>query len=405
MSRQDGVPGWRLVAAREIAVKVRDKTFLLSTAFMLTLVVGSIGLSAFLSDRSQSFTVSVVDAAGTELVQAANRAGGQDGARVSVEARTATDVAQAEQWVQAGRVDAALLPLSQSGSAPAQARSRWEVVGESEVDSGLTDLLTRSVDAAELEANARAAGTSAQEVLAGTVLAHRLLDPGELDGGLRYVLAFAFAFLFYITAMVFGLSIAQSVIEEKQSRVVEILAATLPVRQLLLGKVVGNTLLAIGQVVLLAGVGLIGLALSGRGTVLSLVLGASVWFVVFFVLGFVALACIWAVAGSVATRQEDLQATTMPVQAIVFVALFVGIAGSGTLLTIASFVPLVSSVAMPVRMLSGDVPVWQPAVAVLLVVVVAFALVRLGARLYEGSLLRTDRRTRLRDALARDTRM
>ena len=401
MTRHHG-PGWRLVAAREIAVKVRDKTFLLSTAFMLTLVVGSIGLSAFLSDRSQSFTVSVVDPAGTALVRAADRVGGQDGGRLSIEARTATDVAQAEQWVQEGRVDAALLPLSQNGS------SRWEVVGESEVDSGLTDLLTRSVDAAELEANARAAGTSAQEVLAGTALAQRLLDPGELDGGLRYVLAFAFAFLFYITAMVFGLSIAQSVIEEKQSRVVEILAATLPVRQLLLGKVVGNTLLAIGQVVLLAGVGLIGLAISGRGAVLSLVLGASAWFVVFFVLGFVALACIWAVAGSVATRQEDLQATTMPVQAIVFVALFVGIAGSGTLLTVASFVPLVSSVAMPVRMLSSDVPIWQPAVAVLLVVVVAFTLVRLGARLYEGSLLRTDRRTKLRDALksaARDTRM
>ena len=397
--RRPHVPGWRLVAAREIAVKVRDKTFLLSTAFMLTLVVGSIGLSAFLSDRSQSFTVSVVDPAGTELVQAADRAGGQDGGRVSIEARRAADVEQAEQWVQDGTVDAALLPLSQNGS------SRWEVVGEAEVDSGLTDLLARSVDAAELEANARAAGTSAQDVLAGTVLAHRLLDPGDLDGGLRYVLAFAFAFLFYITAIVFGLSIAQSVIEEKQSRVVEILAATLPVRQLLLGKVVGNTLLAIGQVVLLAGVGLIGLAISGRGAVLSLVLGASAWFVVFFVLGFVALACIWAVAGSVATRQEDLQATTMPVQAIVFVALFVGIAGSGTLLTVASFVPLVSSVAMPVRMLSGDVPVWQPVVAALLVVVVAFALVRLGARLYEGSLLRTDRRTRLRDALTRDTRM
>jgi ABC-2 type transport system permease protein len=389
--------GWRVVAAREVSVKLRDKTFLLSTAFMLVLIVVSIAFSAFIAGRHESRTVAVLDPAAQQLVQQAGDQGQDAGSDLRLQARTADGQDQVETWLESGEADAALLQVSDPGNGP-----RWEVVGQREVDAGLQNLLADAVSASELASNAQAAGTTSGEILTGTTLGQRVLEEGGLDPGVRYGLSFAFAFLFYITALVFGLSIAQSVIEEKQSRVVEILAAAVPIRQLLAGKVIGNSVLAIGQVVLLASVGLIGLSLSGQGEVLALVLGASVWFVVFFLLGFAALACIWAVAGSIATRQEELQATTMPVQAVVFVALFIGIAGTGKLLTVASFVPLVSSVAMPVRMLSGNVPLWQPAVAAVLVAVVAVVLVRLGARLYEGSLLRTNRRTKLREAFERD---
>ncbi len=217
---------------------------------------------------------------------------------------------------------------------------------------------------------------------------------------MRYVVTFVFAFLFYLTALTFGIAIAQSVVEEKQSRVVEILAAAIPVRQLLIGKVVGNSVMAIVQVVVMVGIGLVAMALVGQGDVLAPVLAAGGWFVVFFLLGFAAVACVWAVAGSVATRSEDLQATTMPVTFVVMGALFAGIFATGKWLVIASFVPLVSSVAMPVRMLEGGVPWWQPVVAGLLVLGAAALLVRLGARLYEGSLLRTERRTTLKEAFS-----
>jgi ABC-2 type transport system permease protein len=385
---------WKVIAAREIWVKLHDKTFLLSTAFMLALIVASIVFSAFMGNRAETRTVAVVDPQGAAVVQTAQAVGKAEANRLTLKTTEAAGPDQVRALLRAGDADAALLPLGGNQAA------RWELVAENELDTGLYELVSRGVSAHEMSANAEAAGTTAQQVLAGTTLAQRSLDPSAIDPGVRYGLAFAFAFLFYITALVFGMSIAQSVIEEKQSRVVEILAAAVPIRQLLAGKVIGNSLLAIGQVVLLAGVGLIGLSVSGQGEVLSRVLGASAWFIVFFLLGFTALACVWAVAGSVATRQEDLSATTMPIQGIVFVALFVGIAGSGNILAVGSFVPLVSSVAMPVRMLAEDVPLWQPLVAAILVLLTAVALIMLGARLYEGSLLRTNRRTKLREALS-----
>src|SRR6185503_13723220 len=98
-----------------------------------------------------------------------------------------------------------------------------------------------------------------------------------------------------------------------------ILVAAVPVRVLLAGKVLGNTALALGQIALFVAVGLAGASVAGQPGLVSLLLRASPWFLLFFLLGFSMLACLWAAAGAVAARQEDLQATTVPLQILLFV--------------------------------------------------------------------------------------
>lgn len=382
---------WRVIAQRELAVKLTDKVFLGSTAFMLVATVLAIGLSTFFASRVERPEVAVVGADGVALVQAANDLARDLDRNLAPRAVEVDDAATAERMVTDDEAAAALLPAGDG----------WEVVGSNDVDGTLQRFLGDAVAAAALERNAGEAGVTLDELRAGAGLEVRLLDPDALPEQLRYIAGFAFAFLFYVTALTFGMAIAQSVVEEKQSRVVEILAAAIPVRQLLIGKVVGNALLAIGQVLLLVGVGLIGLAVTGQAEALAPVMSAGGWFVVFFLLGFAAIACVWAVAGSVATRSEDLQATTTPVTVVVMAALFGGLFAQGKVLTVLSFVPLVSSVAMPIRMLEGGVPLWQPVASGVVVLVAAVALVSVGARLYEGSLLQTQRRTTLKEAFSR----
>ncbi len=381
---------WRVIAQREIGVKLRDKVFVGSTVFMIVVLVASVGLSTFFDNKLEEPTVAVVGDRGTALVEAANEVADEEELGLRAKTQQVDDVAAGEALVSDGDADVLLL----------QTDDGWEVVGDKDVDGTLARVLTAAAAATALETNAEAAGTTTDELTAGSALDERLIDPGALPEAVRYVVTFVFAFLFYLTALTFGIAIAQSVVEEKQSRVVEILAAAIPVRQLLIGKVVGNSVMAIVQVVVMVGIGLVAMALVGQGDVLGPVLAAGGWFVVFFLLGFAAVACVWAVAGSVATRSEDLQATTMPVTFVVMGALFAGIFATGKWLVIASFVPLVSSVAMPVRMLEGGVPWWQPVVAGLIVLAAAALLVRLGARLYEGSLLRTERRTSLKEAFS-----
>ena len=216
---------------------------------------------------------------------------------------------------------------------------------------------------------------------------------------MRKAAAYVLVILFFLVAITFGMPIAQSITQEKESRVVEILAAAVPLRSLLWGKVVGNTLLAIGQVVTLLGVAAAALAATGMGDQLRSIGPALLWYVPFFLLGFGALATLWAVAGALASRQQDLGSTTVPVQMLLMVPYFLYFSGSERVQEIVSMVPVVSMVIMPSRLAEGGVPAWQIGVAVVGTVVAAGLLVQLGARIYERALLRTGNKLGYREAL------
>jgi ABC-2 type transport system permease protein len=134
--------------------------------------------------------------------------------------------------------------------------------------------------------------------------------------------------------------------------------------------------------------------------VLKVVAPVAGWFVVFFVLGFVALAGLWAVAGSLATRQEDLGSTTLPWQMSLMIPFFFSVFAGEQAKAVASFVPIASSMAMPGRMLTQDVPVWEPLLAILILLATTVLIVRVGARLYERTLLQTGRRLGYREAIS-----
>src|SRR5699024_9269483 len=137
---------------------------------------------------------------------------------------------------------------------------------------------------------------------------------------------------FYLSAIVFGMAIANSVLEEKQNRIVEILATAVPIRQLLYGKVLGNRLLAFAQMGLYELLALVAINFTDLTVDVAWLASASGWFIAFFAVGFIALAAIWAVLGAMASRSEDLQSSTMPVIGLLVAVLFVGMWAKGTAL-------------------------------------------------------------------------
>jgi len=353
-----------VVARREMAVKLRDRAFIVSGVVMLVLIGAALVVPALLSGGPDR--VAVLDARTADVVEAA---GAEAVATSSDDAATAA--------VRSGDVDAAVLPDEDS-------------------PTGLRVVALESVSSVLVLGVSEASPVE-------------LLEPADADPLVAVFAPLAFGILFMTTSLLFGLSIAQSVVEEKQTRVVEILVAAVPVRTLLAGKVVGAAALAIAQTAVLAAVALGGLALSGRADALPAELLPSLaaavgWYVPFFVAGFLLLAGMWAVAGALVSRIEDLGSTTTPVQLVVMLPFFatVFVNSPGPALTALSFVPFSAPVAMPVRMvLEGGVPVWQPLTALALLVVGAVAVVLVAARLYEGSLLRTGGTTSLRQAWRR----
>jgi ABC-2 type transport system permease protein len=386
-TRQPAARPWWIVTAREISVKLHDRSFLLSTVVTVLLVAVSIAASALLGGRAADHVLATAAPDAAPVAARAAQALAESGDD-TLTVHSAHSPDEARRAVADETADAALL----------RGLDGWTVVGRDGVDPALARVLEQAVAEETLAANARAAGTTAEELTAGAEVRTELLSGGQDRGPARLVVGFVFAFLFYLAAVLFGMAIANSVLEEKQNRVVEILATAVPVRQLLYGKVLGNSLLAFAQIGLYAAVGLVGVNVTGAAADVGWILAASGWFVAFFVAGFAAQASVWAVLGSLASRSEDLQTNTGPIMTVLIGALLVGLYAEGPWLTAASFVPVVSSVAMPIRMLDGGVAWWQPVLSLAVALAAAWVLLRLGERIYQRAVFQGGRSLTWREA-------
>ena len=347
-----------LVAEREIGSKLRSKAFVISTVILflgaLALVIWG-GISA---GNNTGTPVAVTSDAAQYVPEGSN-----------LDVTDVADRAEAEQLVTDGEVDAAIVadPSSPVG---------FIVLAESDAP---TQLLLTLAQVPPVE----------------------LLDPDPTNEALRYLVAIGFGVVFLLAASLFGGTIAQSVVEEKQTRVVELLISAIPTRALLAGKVVGNTILAMGQILVLAAVAIIGLTVTGQGEILQ-GLGAPIaWFAVFFFFGFILLASLFAAAAAMVSRQEDIGSTTTPLTMLVMAPYFLVIFfnDNPTVLAIMSYVPFSAPVGMPMRLYLGEAQWWEPILSLAILIATCIAAILIGAKIYENSLLRMGARVKLREAL------
>nr|WP_275585451.1 ABC transporter permease [Blastococcus saxobsidens] len=209
--------------------------------------------------------------------------------------------------------------------------------------------------------------------------------------------------LLYGLLIMFGQFIAQGVVEEKSSRVVELLLATMRPWQLLAGKIIGLGVLGLAQIVIIGVISVAGALAFDLVAVPGDLVGTVISVVLWFVLGYAFYAAIFAMAASLVSRQEDLGSVLTPMILLLVVGFFIGLQAAsepaGTMAVVTSYVPGLSPLVMPVRQAAGEVAVWEIAVAVVIMIVAIVAAVRLGGRIYAGALLRTSGKTKLREAL------
>jgi ABC-2 type transport system permease protein len=382
-------PAWLLVTRREVVSRITDKSFLLGTVLMVVLIAGFIGFSAWQDEKTDAVTLAATPDSVAMATAIADGAPEVDD-KVDVTVVEVDDQVAAETALREDEADAWLHP-SDDG---------WELTSESSEQDSLTEVTEAVVRQQVLADNAASVGATIEELQAGSTVTTDFLRGDAERASVAEAVGFVFVFMFYFAALVFGMQLASSVIEEKQSRIVEIIAAAIPLRHLLAGKVLGNTALAVIQLLVYLAVGLVGLSFTSYASYVPALSGPTAWFIGFFLAGFIALACLWAVAGSLASRTEDLQATSTPLTMLMLVMFFGGLSLDGRGQVIASFVPPVSAVVMPKRILAGGVEWWEPLLALVLLAAFAAVTVWVGERLYRRALLQTGGRVSLRQAWA-----
>ena len=233
-------------------------------------------------------------------------------------------------------------------------------------------------------------------------LGEGVLHAAPPDRSQNAAIAFIGVLLLYGQLFGYGLWVATGVIEEKASRVVEMLLSSIRPRQLLAGKIVGIGVLGLCQLTVIAGFA-ISLALLVGGLDVP---GTAVWAALldigWFVLGFAFYASLFAAAGSLVTRMEELQNVIVPINLTILVSFFISVGAlqhpDSTIAVVASILPVSSALAMPVRIVLGAATGPQIALALVLLIGSSIVLVPVGARLYEGAVLRTGARVKLREA-------
>ena len=380
---------WPIVARREFVERARDRGFQVSTAITVLLLVGVIVISAVFN-RPTSFDLVVVGEGSDALGQQVRAAADALGIEVSV--HELADEAEARQAVHAGDADAAVV---EAGRIVVRAEPPDQLVG-----------LIQAVSVRERSRQALiGAGLSSEQVdaaLAQSPLPVDALEPVNAESRETATVAFVGVLLLYGQLFAYGYWVAAGVVEEKSSRVVEVLLATLRPSHLLRGKILGIGLLGLAQLLLLALVGLFASSAVGTLEFPSGAIATVGLVLVWFVLGFFFYATMFAVAGSIVTRQEDLQTTMTPLTILIVGSFFIGLSATSnpdsTLAVVASLLPFSSPLVMPTRIALGDAATWEVVASIAISVAATAALIPLATKIYSRALLRPGR-VRIRQVL------
>lgn len=378
---------WALVAQRELSVRLRDKTFILSTILSLVVIVGIFAFQAWNSTKDTTYDLAVTSHS-QEMGQTVEQSAPEVDDNVSINLVEADDDAAAEAAVMDEEADAWL----------SQTDDGWQLVGKTEVPGSLEDVTSQTISQSVLAANAQEAGTDLAQLQAGATVSTEILDGDADQQAAATAVGSIMAVLFYMAAVIFGMYLAMSVTEEKQSRIVELIATSISLRSLLFGKLFAAVALAVGQLLLYAAVALIGVSFTDFGDMLPGLTSGLLWFVAFFLAGFTMVAALYAVAGALASRQEDIQSTSLPVTMLLMAVFFGALFARGTIADVLAWVPPFSAVLQPMRLVSGEGQWWEALISLGLLAAATAGVILVAERIYRRALMQTSGKLTYKEA-------
>ncbi|HEV2711407.1 MAG TPA: ABC transporter permease [Edaphobacter sp.] len=389
-----------LIAKREYLERIRTKAFLFFTILFPLLMGGGIIVEAITSAHARSTSHIAIVSHDLQLatdLQAELENGKDSRMTVDVISPPGTDSRAVLDGELANKsLDGYLwiTPATQSSARPKFAytpRSAGDISTKEAVSSALRAVLMRE-------------RLAHQGMIASDV--NSLMQPVEVDttqAGKNadttstFVAIYVLFFLMYFVIALYGMNVARSIIEEKTSRVFEVLLATIRPEEMMAGKMIGVGSVGLTQVfiwliaaILLTSTSLVS-SIAGGNVHVTLSAMQIVFFVLFFVLGFMLYASIAAALGAMTNSEQELQQLNMFLMmplACCFFAMGIIVSNPNSVLsTILSLVPFMTPLIMYLRISLTAVPVWQIALSVGLMLVTIYAMLWVASRIYRVGIL------------------
>ena len=363
------------IAKREILTRIRTRAFQVTTGIMLVGVVASSIAIATLTggdDEAQEVTIGVVDA-GVQFTDALS-VGTPD------LSPTVIEVTNGEEMIEDGDIDVLF-----TGD-----ELVWESLADAEIDLYIRSTVQQQ--AFSERASDLGLGNEALASLFAEVPVDERFVAGEDDEQfLRIGAALVSTLATFFFLQVWGGFLMMGVVEEKSSRVVEVLLSHIKPSKLLTGKIIGLGSLALGQLLIIVAGLVVGLLVVQDIEIPSGVWGSVPLLLITFILGYAFYAAMYAALGSTVSRQEDAQTAQLP--AMLPLIIGYGIAASSVanpdsiVVTLASFIPLTSPVVLPFRVALAEPPLWEIILSLALLAISAPLMLQLAGKIYRSTLL------------------
>jgi ABC-2 type transport system permease protein len=266
--------------------------------------------------------------------------------------------------------------------------------------------LTRAVRDARLDA--RGVGAEVMREVNRPVQMKALkAGGGEADRGEGFYLVFGAGFVIYLTILMYGQVVLGAVIEEKETRIAEILFSSIRPFTLMSGKLVGVSLVALTQFAIwgLAFVGL-GAYLAGVGATVAIPrvsLGVYAYVVLFFLLGYFIYATLYALVGSMVTTSQEGGQLAMPIILLLVVGFYLAFpvirSPNSSFAVWVSLVPFFAPITMLIRIVSQEPPAWQVALSLGLGFLTVALMLWLAGRVYRVGMLMHGKRATIPEML------
>lgn len=411
-----------LVVKREYLTRVRTKGFIISTIALPLFTIGLLLFPLFMAKRqaAQTLKLAILDQAGGFAAAVAERLdrklpSGQPEAQVvrTLDKPRPEEEAKLREelhtQVTQGKLDGFLIiPQDVLKGKPASFHTR------NPGDIGLADSIRQAVSHAAVAQRLKDQGVQVENVselireVELTLV--KVTKEGEVEEkGQTFVTAMIMILVLYMTLLVYGLATLRSVLEEKTTRVVEILVSSLRPFQLLMGKMLGVGAVGFTQYLiwtlcggLLAGYGATVAAAFSPGASLprfQLSVSMLTYPVIFFLTGYFLYAALYAAAGAMVSSDEEAQQVQLPMTLMVVVAfmLFSVILRnpSSTASIVLSLIPFFSPILMVLRIAIQTPPFWQIALAIGLNLLTTLGIVYFAAKIYRVGVLMYGKRPSL----------
>lgn len=390
----------RLIIGRELRQRGRSKAYLISGAFMLVLLGAVIVLPGLLRSDTVDAQIGTLGIGNDSIVEAARTIASENiGAdrELLLDVIAYTDRAEAEAALDAGTVELVLVDgteILRKDSAGFSGSDIQQALQQAAALNQLQDSLAGSGAGVSDVAAVLGAEPLTVETLNGTA------DAAEEQA--RSIIAYGGMMLMYFGVLSYGAWTLSGVLEEKSSRVVEVLLATVKPWQLLTGKIVGIGLLGLVQVVLTVVWALVLIRVTGALELPAVPIDSAITLVVWFILGYGLFSVLYATAGALVSRVEDAQPIAAPISFLAiggFLVSFMVLDSPGsTLAQIVTQVPFAAPFVVPIRLAYGAIAPWEYALSVVISLATMAVLIRIAARVYAGGLLNFGGRLGLRTA-------